>query len=167
VAKPVISETFAARVLTASGIALVAGALLHLAAIFGGPAWYAALGAPAGLVAMAATGSPRPAISCVVIASVLLVWAAYAFSGAGAIRRLPALRVVLALVATVLIARGVLFLPIAAWRPHLLAGLCGKCAEPGVFLFATSAVCVLLGLGFAVGAMSGLHRRAAPAQARG
>lgn len=95
------------------------------------------------------------------------MWAAYAFSAAGVIRRLPARPVVLALVATVLVARGLLFLPIAAWRPQLLAGLCGKCAEPGAFLFLTSAVCVLLGLGLAGGAMSDRLGRPAQAPARG
>lgn len=142
----------AARALIASGSALVIAALLHLAAIFGGPAWYAAMGAPAGLVALAGTDSLRPAVSCVVIAAVLFGCAAYAFSGAGRIRRLPALRLVLGLIAFGLIARGLLFLPVAALRPHLLSGLCGKCAEPGLFLFATSALCLAIGTGYAIGA---------------
>ena len=139
--------------LIAAGAVLVVGALVHLAAIAGGPAWFAALGAPKGLVTLAGTDSLRPAISCVVIAAALLVCAAYAFSGAGLIRRLPLLRPVLALIALGLIARGLAFLPLAAWRPDLLSGLCGKCAEPGLFLVATSALCLFVGGGYAVGAL--------------
>lgn len=139
--------------LLASGAILVIGAVVHLAAIFAGPDAYAALGAPAGLVALAATDSLRPAASCVVIAAALLAFSAYAASGAGIIRRLPLLRTGLALIGLVLIVRGLLFVPLAAWRPELLSGLCGKCAAPGVFLFATSAICLFVGGGYTVGAL--------------
>jgi hypothetical protein len=139
--------------LIAAGAILVVGALVHLAAIAAGPAWYAALGAPKGLVYLASTDSLRPAVSCVVIASALLVCAAYAFSGAGLFRRLPLLRPVLALIAVGLVVRGFAFLPLAAWRPELLSGLCGRCAEPGLFLVATSALCLFVGGGYAVGAL--------------
>src|SRR5690349_23673573 len=131
--------------LLASGVLLVAGALLHIATIFGGPAWYAFLGAPPRLAAMAASGSLRPAISCIVIAALLLVCAAYAFSGAGVMLRLPALRAVLALIATGLLVRGVAFVAIAAWRPQLLAVVCGRCESVNAFLLITSALCILVG----------------------
>jgi hypothetical protein len=139
--------------LLACGAILAFGGLLHIAAIFGGPDWYAFLGAPAGLVALAGTDSLRPAVSCVVIAMLLFVSASYAFSGAGLIRKLPALRTVLALIGLGLVTRGLLFLPLAAWRPHLLSGVCGKCAQPGLFLIATSLLCLLVGGGYLIGAL--------------
>ena len=129
------------------------GGLVHVAAIFGGPDWYAFLGAPAGLVAMASTSSLRPAVSCVVIASALFTCAAYAFSGAGVFLKLPALRAVLSLIALGLIARGIIFVPVAAWQPHLLSGLCGKCGSVSVFLLVTSALCLIVGGGYAAGAL--------------
>jgi putative oxidoreductase len=55
------------RTLFAAGTTMLLGALLHIAIIFGGPDWYAFVGAPAGLVKMASAGSLRPAISCVAI----------------------------------------------------------------------------------------------------
>ena len=138
--------------LLASGTLLFLAALLHLAAIAGGPAWYAFLGAPKGLVALAATDSLRPAVSCVLIALLLAGAAAYAFSAVGLIRRLPAPRGVLALVGLGLVTRGLVFVPLAAWRPRLLSGLCGKCSEPGLFLLATSALCLFIGAGYLLGA---------------
>lgn len=138
--------------LLASGAALIVGALLHIASIFGGPDWYAFLGAPDGLVAMVNAGSLRPAISCIAIATVLLVCSAYAYSGAGVIRKLPGLRVVLAIIAAGMIIRGITFIPIAAWQPHLLSGICGKCQSVNAFLLTTSAICLTVGGGLAVGA---------------
>ena len=144
--------------LLTSGVILAFGGLVHLAAIFGGPDWYAFLGAPAGLVALADTDSLRPAISCVVIALMLFACAAYACSGAGVIRKLPALRGALALIGLGLVARGLLFVPLAAWRPHVLSGLCGKCEEAGLFLVATSSLCLFVGGGYLFGAMRARHR---------
>ena len=139
--------------LLASGALLVVGALLHIATIFGGPAWYAFLGAPAGLVAMAESGSLRPAISCVVIAAILLICAAYAFSGAGVIRRLPAARAVLAVVGLGLLIRGLMFPPLVAWQPALLIGICGRCQSVNMFVIVTSALCLLVGAGLIIGVM--------------
>ncbi len=138
--------------LIAAGSAVLLGALLHIAIIFGGPGWYEFLGAPAGLVAMVSSGSLRPAISCVIIGAVLLVCAAYAYSGAGLIRKLPGLRLVLGLIGTGLVVRGISFVPIVMWQPHLLSGICGKCQDVNSFVLVTSAMCLLVGIGYLAGA---------------
>jgi hypothetical protein len=70
----------------------LAAALLHLACIFGGPAWYRFMGAGEGMARLAEMGSPKPALITLGIAAVLSAWAAYAFSGAGILPRLPLLR---------------------------------------------------------------------------
>ena len=114
----------------------------------GGYARYAALGAPNGLVYLASTDSLRPAVSCVVIAAALLACAAYAFSGAGVLRRLPLLRSVLALVGLRLLLRSVAFIAVAAWQPSRLAGLCGRCEGVTGFLIVTSLVCLFVAAGF-------------------
>ena len=139
--------------LLAAGSAMVAGALLHIAIAFGGPSWYAFFGAPPGLVAMASTDSLRPLVSCVVIAAMLLACSAYAYSGAGIMRGLPGLRVALALIGAGLIVRGIAFVPIVALQPHLLSGLCGNCHEVNSFVLVTSTICLVVGLGYAVGAV--------------
>jgi hypothetical protein len=131
---------------------LVAGALLHVAAVFIGASAYALIGAPDGLVAMVEIGSPRPALTALAIAGMLLFAAAYGFSGAGLGPRLPARRLVLALVATVLIARGVLLPVAAASQPQLLSGICGRCGSFNGFVILTSAFCLFVGGAYAIGA---------------
>lgn len=141
------------KLLVVAGSAMIAGALLHIAIIFGGPSWYAFLGAPEGMVAMAGTESIRPAVSCAVIAFTLVACSAYAFSGAGLIRKLPGLRIVLAFIGFSLLVRGIAFVPLVAWKPHLLSGLCGKCQEVNSFVLVTSAVCFIVGVGYVTGAV--------------
>jgi hypothetical protein len=128
------------------------GAAAHLLAIPAGPDGYAMLGAPAGLVDMARVGHPRAALTCVAIAALLLVLAAYAFSAAGTIARLPLLRPVLAVAGTGLIVRGLAFVPLILWRPELLGGLCGRCQGIDSFVVGTSLLCMLLGACLLAGA---------------
>ena len=70
----------------------VVAALLHIACIFGGPDWYRFFGAGEGMARAAARGDLRPTLITLAIGAVLLVWAAYAFSGAGTLPRRPVLR---------------------------------------------------------------------------
>lgn len=135
------------------GVAACAGSVLHIAIIFGGPDWYAFFGAPRGLVEMARTGNIRAPISCVVIAAFLALLAAYAFSGAGVIRRLPLLRFGLASAAAILILRGVVFVPLIAWRPVTLSGIC-DCRSVDGFVIGTSVLCLAMGIGYALGALA-------------
>jgi hypothetical protein len=135
------------------GVAAAAGALLHIAILFGGPDWYAFFGAPQGLVDMARAGNVRAPISCLVIAAFLSLLAAYAFSGAGVIRRLPFLRLVLSSIAGVLILRGILFVPLILWRPGTLSGIC-ECRSVDAFIIVTSVLCLAMGIGYALGALA-------------
>ena len=143
---------FVRMYLLASSGLMAIGALLHLAAIFMGANAYAWLGAPAGLVAMVGTASHRPAISCVVIAGLLLLSSAYGLSGAGLGPPLPARRLVLSLIAVGLIARGILLPITAVWQPYFLSGICGRCQTVNGFVLLTSALCLIVGAGYAVGA---------------
>ena len=127
------------------------GALLHLAIPLGGPSWYRLFGAPERLVAMAEAGATRPLLTCVVIAALLGVVAAYGFSGAGVIRRLPLRRPALALIGTGLVVRGLGFVPLALWRPGMLARICGDCSQVNAFLLITSALCLFVGVGYLSG----------------
>ena len=143
--------------LIGTGLAACAGSVLHIAILFGGPDWYAFFGAPSGLVEMARVGNLRAPISCLVIALILAILAAYAFSAAGLIRRLPLLRTGLVLMAIVLILRGVLFIPMILWFPGSLSRIC-ECRSVDTFIVLTSLLCLAMGIGYMVGALGAAAR---------
>jgi hypothetical protein len=148
-----------ALILAAATIA-AAGALVHLAIPLGGPSWYAFFGAPRRLVVLAQAGAFYPAIACGVIAALLGLLSAYAFSAARLLPPLPLRRWVLGVAGVGLVARALLFVPLALWQPGLLAGLCGACGRVDAFVLATSALCLATGVGFLI---AGLERHSANA----
>ena len=124
-------------------------ALLHLAIVVGGPAWYRFFGAGERMARLAARGAVYPAALTVGIAGVLAVWALYGLSGAGVIRRLPLLRPALVLIAVVYAARGLLGVPAALLgEGPYAAELRGRMP----FMLVTSGVCLALALSYAAGA---------------
>ncbi|OWQ96751.1 hypothetical protein CDQ91_11200 [Sphingopyxis witflariensis] len=96
----------------------VGAALLHMGCILGGPKWYRFFGAGEDMARAAARGEWTPALITLAIASILLVWAAYAFSGAGSLRRLPLLRTGLVVITTIYLLRAIVFVPLHLWRPQ-------------------------------------------------
>ena len=94
-------------------------------------------------------GSPYPAIVTAGIATVLAVWTLYALSGAGVIRRLPLLRTALVLIAAVYLTRGILGIPVVLFvdGPYTR-----QLRAKMTFMFVSSAICVGLGLCYAIGA---------------
>jgi hypothetical protein len=98
--------------LAAGGLLSSAAALLHLAVIAGGPDWYRFFGAGEAMAEMAEAGSPVPALVTTAIAALLAIWAAYAFAGAGLIRRLPLMRTALVAITAIYLLRGLLIVPI-------------------------------------------------------
>jgi hypothetical protein len=137
------------RVLIVGGALTAGAALLHVAIIIGGPDWYRFFGAGERMARMAARGSMQPALVTASIAAILAVWALYAFSGAGVIRRLPFLRLALTLIAAVYLARGLLGIPAVmlvddVYTNQLKAKL--------TFMVVSSAVCIVLGVCYAIGA---------------
>lgn len=96
----------------------VVAALLHIACIFGGPEWYRFFGAGEDMARAAARGDLRPTLITLGIATILLIWAAYAFSGAGSLPRLPLLRTGLIAITTIYLLRGLFFVPFHLWRPQ-------------------------------------------------
>lgn len=140
-----------------SGVTASCGALLHLLIPIGGPEWYAFFGAPRGMVQMARNGDLHAPISCVLIATLLIFFAIYAFSGAGLLRRLPLLRSVLVCIGGILILRGLVFIPLILWRANALINICGDCRNINIFVVLTSLLCLGLGLGYAVGTRKHWH----------
>ncbi|MCE3603810.1 hypothetical protein LXA47_09345 [Massilia sp. P8910] len=132
---PPMPEPSAHFLLTAAALSAAAAAL-HLACIAGGPAWYRALGAGEPMARMAESGSSYPAIVTLGITAVLLVWAAYALSGAGVLPRLPLLRVILCAITAVYVARGLAFVPMMILMP----------GRSVVFWGWSSAICLGIGM---------------------
>ena len=125
-----------------AGAALSAiAALLHLACIVFGAAWYRFFGAGEQMARMAEAGSWQPAIVTAIIAGILLTWSAYALSGAGVLGRLPFLRTALCAITAVYLVRG-------------LAGFAMPLLMPGrtaTFWLWSSAICLGIGLVHLIG----------------
>ncbi len=86
-----------------------AAAVAHLACIVVGAPGYRFLGAGEKMARAAERGKLRPTLVTLAIASMLLVWAAYAAAGAGVVAPLPFARVVLVGVCAVYLGRALLF----------------------------------------------------------
>ena len=97
--------------LVAGGILSGAASLLHVACIIGGPAWYRFFGAGEGMATLAEQGSLTPTLITLGIATVLAIWAGYAFSGAGLLPRLPLLRTGLVVISAIYLLRGLVLIP--------------------------------------------------------
>ncbi len=137
----------------------VLAALLHLAVIAGGPDWYRFFGAGEELASAAEQGSLRPALITMGIALVLALWAAFAFSGAGRLRRLPLLRTALVAISAIYLARGLLLVPVLIYVPY----------QQGAFDYWSSLIVLGYGIVHAVGTWRAwpaitatVHKRSAP-----
>lgn len=95
----------------------VAAALLHLGCIVGGGDWYRFFGAGEQVAGAADRGDAWPHLLTLGIAAVLGIWAAYAFSGAGIVRRLPLLRTGLVVITLIYLARGLVLVSLLLTRP--------------------------------------------------
>lgn len=140
-----------------SGITAAAAGLLHIATIFGGPSWYRFIGATEPIIKMAANGHSYPIVVCLVAAALLFACAAFAFSGAGLIRRLPFLRTALVLITFALLFHGLAFIPMVLWWPHLMVGIYDGVGV-NTILIVTSVICLVSGIGFGLGARQAWER---------
>lgn len=132
------------KFLVAGAALSAAAALLHLGCIVFGAPWYRFLGAGEQMAQMDLAGHWYPTVATLVISGTLLVWSAYALSGAGLIRRLPLTRLVLVAITGVYLARGVAFAPLMTYFP----------GNSATFWFWSSAIC----LGFGVVHLIGLRQ---------
>ncbi|WP_434990549.1 hypothetical protein [Xanthomonas melonis] len=122
---------------TLSGVA----ALMHLACLAVGAPLFRLLGAGEQMAQLHLAGHWYPTVVTLVIAGVLAGWSAYALSGAGAIRKLPLRRTILAAVTTIYIVRGIAFVPVLAYFP----------GNSMTFWLVSSSICLLIGLVHLVG----------------
>ncbi|HEY0129784.1 MAG TPA: hypothetical protein VGB57_00145 [Allosphingosinicella sp.] len=127
--------------LVAGGILSALAAILHLAIIAGGPDWYRFFGAGETMARMAERGLLRPTFYAIAIASILAIWSAYAFSGAGLLPRLPLIRTALVAISAAYLLRGLAPIPLALLRPDLL----------GPFALWSSLIVLVYGICYAAG----------------
>ena len=91
--------------LIAAGICSTVVALLHIGCIVFGASWYRFFGAGEQMALWAEQGNIKPTFITSGIILVLTVWAIYAFSGAGLIQKLPAVKLILSLITAIYLFR--------------------------------------------------------------
>ena len=128
--------------LIAGGWMSVVAAVMHIACIFGGPDWYRFFGAGEPIAQAAERGSWVPALMTLAIASILAIWAAYAFSGAGLLPRLPLMRTALVVISGIYLARGLIIL-----YPPLF----NRSDLSWTFMLWSSLIVLTMGLVYAIG----------------
>lgn len=127
--------------LVAAGLLSAAASLLHFATIVGGPDWYRFFGAGEEMAQAAEHGSVMPGLVTAAIATILAVWALYAFSAAGLVRRLPLMRTALVLITGVYMLRALALVPLLAFKPQLV----------DTFAIVSSLIVLCYGVAYAVG----------------
>ena len=96
-----------------------AAALLHVACVVGGAEWYRFVGAGEEIAGAVEGGALWPHVMTLGIAAMLALWGAYAWSGAGRIRRLPLLRTALVAITAIYLFRALIFVPLHLRNPQL------------------------------------------------
>lgn len=124
----------------AGGLSAIAS-VLHIGIIIGGASWYRFFGAGEEMASMAERGMLTPHVITAGIALVLMLWALYAFSGAGLIPKLPLMKWALALISAIYLLRGLVLLPLWIFIPSQLT----------TFMLVSSVICLGYGLFYAIG----------------
>ncbi len=132
--------------IAAGSLSALAG-LMHLGCIAFGVSWYRFFGAGEKMIRLVESGSTFPTRITLLISSILFVWSAYAFSGAGLIPKLPLHRLVLCAITIVYLARGVFFYPLMSKFPENSLS----------FWLWSSAICATIGLIHLIGIKQAWH----------
>lgn len=115
-----------------SGVA----ALLHAGCIIFGAEWYRFLGAGEQMAQLDLAGHWYPDTITSAIVVVLSVWALYALSGAGVVRKLPFVRPALCVITGIYLLRAVAFVPLQPFFPD----------NSMTFWLLSSGICLVIGV---------------------
>jgi hypothetical protein len=129
------------QTLIIAGVLSAIAVLLHLGCIYFGASWYRFFGAGEEMALMAQQGSIQPTIITLGIFLVLATWSLYAFSGAGVIFKLLFIRLVLILITSIYMLRGIVGF-------FFMDSPMGRSAE---FWLWSSLICLFFGVFHAVG----------------
>lgn len=132
------------QALVLGGALSALASLAHLACIALGAPAYRFMGAGERMARAVEAGKLRPTLITLAIASLLLVWALYAFSGAGIAPRLPLTDFALALISAAYLARALAFPLLRPVFPE----------NTTTFWLVSSGLCLVLGILYAVGVIS-------------
>lgn len=127
--------------LIAGGVLSLVASALHIGCIVGGADWYRFFGAGEDMARLAEQGSIGPAIITLAISIILAIWAAYAFAGAGMLRRLPLMRAALVAISLVYLGRGLILFPLLLFAPR----------EVDAFVVWSSLIVLAYGVTYALG----------------
>ncbi len=136
-----VSASPGSRWLIIGGWLSIAASLLHIGCILGGPDWFRFFGAPEQSIQAYERGDPSLVYMTICIAGILAIWAAYAFSGAGRLPRLPLLRTGLVVISAIYLLRGLALVPLHLWKPELT----------DAFTVWSSLIVLVYGVAYAVG----------------
>ena len=124
------------------GAALSAmAAVLHIAIVIKGAAWYRYFGAGETFAVAAARGKLWPHVVTLGIAALLFAWSAYALSGAGVLKPLPQLPLTLLAITAIYLLRGAAVVPVLLFAR----------SQATAFVVWSSAVCLAFGIVHAIG----------------
>lgn len=129
------------KYLVAGAVLSAIAAFLHLGCIAFGAPWYRFLGAGERMAQMDLAGHWYPTVATLVISGILLLWSAFALSGAGVISRLPLTRLALCAITAVYLLRGVGFVVLKPYFP----------GNSAAFWFCSSAICLVFGIVHLIG----------------
>ncbi|WP_109355873.1 hypothetical protein [Sphingorhabdus sp. EL138] len=132
---------FGQKLLVVGGILSLIASLLHVGVIIGGPDWYRFFGAGEDMAQLAERGSLYPVLITMGIASIIAIWAWFAFAGAGLVWKPPLLRTGLVVISVVYLARGLIIFPMALFVPEKINS----------FAVWSSLIVLIYGLFYAVG----------------
>jgi hypothetical protein len=137
------------NLLLISGIFSFAAAILHIGIILGGPDWYRFFGAGENMALMAEEGLLKPTIITLGIATILFIWAAYAWSAAGLLPSMPFIKLVLSTITAIYLIRGVggIVAPFATDHPQVKQ-------NSTAFWIWSSAICLVIGMFHLMGVVS-------------
>lgn len=124
-----------------AGVCTAIAAVAHIGCIIFGAPWYRFFGAGEEMATMAEQGLIYPHIVTAVIATILLLWPCYAFSGAKRIRQIPMLKIALCVISAIFLIRGIGFVFIMPTIPD----------NSMTFWLVSSSICLVIGGAYALG----------------
>jgi len=116
-------------------------AALHIGIVIVGPSWYRFFGAGDSMALMAEKKLFKPTVITLGIASILIIWGAYAWSGAGVLTSMPYIKLALSAITAIYLIRGLggLVAPFITDNPKIKKNSIA-------FWVWSSAICLVIGV---------------------